>query len=60
MDATVFVEALNLKIQGKVNDIALRPIVMGGDVTYPVRVELSELPTGLRWGMTAEVAIMSD
>ena len=60
MDATVFVEALNLEIPGKVNDISLQPIVIGGDVTYPVTVKLDETPSSLRWGMTSEVSLVSD
>jgi len=60
MGATVFVEALNLELPGHVTDISLRPTVIAGDVTYPVRVTLDETPAELRWGMTAEVAFGSD
>lgn len=58
--ATVFIDALNVEVAGLVHDISLQPIVIGGDVTYPVKVELLDSPPGLRWGMTAEVSISSE
>jgi HlyD family secretion protein len=60
MSATVFVEALNRELPGRVTDISFRPIVIAGDVTYPVRVTLDETPPELLWGMTAEAAFESD
>jgi membrane fusion protein (multidrug efflux system) len=55
--ASVFVEALNQTIQGKV--IRISPIAgtVGGDVVFKVTVALDEQPKGLLWGMTAEVTI---
>jgi HlyD family secretion protein len=60
MDATVFIEAYNVELSGSVYEISLQPSVIGGDVTYPVKVELIDPPPGLRWGMTAEVSISSE
>lgn len=60
MGATVFVEALNLELPGHVTDISFRPMVVAGDVTYPVQITLDETLPQLRWGMTAEVAFGSD
>ncbi len=58
--ATVFVEAINQQLSGKV--IAISPIAdtVGGDVVYKVTVELDEQPDGLRWGMSAEVNIATE
>jgi RND family efflux transporter MFP subunit len=55
--ASVFVEALNQTIQGKV--IGISPIAgtVGGDVIFKVTIALDEQPEGLLWGMTAEVTI---
>lgn len=54
---TVFVDALNQQLTGKV--IAIAPIsnTVGGDVVYKVTVQLDSQPEGLRWGMSAEVNI---
>lgn len=48
------------KLQGRVARIGLRSIDYRGDVTYPVTVELQEVPAELRWGMTALVEIDLD
>jgi multidrug resistance efflux pump len=55
--ATVFVEPLNADVPGRVTQIAPAATVIGGDVVYMVVVELDEQPSGLRWGMTAQVEI---
>jgi hypothetical protein len=55
MGVTIYVEALDRDIPGHVARIAPTPTVVGGDVTYPVRITLEETPPDLRWGMTAEV-----
>jgi HlyD family secretion protein len=54
---SVFIMALNATVTGRV--ILISPIAetVGGDVVYPVTIELDEQPTGLLWGMTAEVEI---
>lgn len=57
--ATIYVEALDLTLTGKV--IRISPIAesSGGDVVYPVTIELDKQPEGLLWGMTAEVEIQT-
>jgi len=58
--ATVFVDALNQQLGGKV--IAIAPIsnTVGGDVVYKVTVQLDSQPAGLRWGMSAEVNLATE
>ncbi|MFC2026214.1 efflux RND transporter periplasmic adaptor subunit [Chloroflexota bacterium] len=58
--ATVYVEALDQELPGRVVRIAPQAVIVGGDVTYTAVVELDELPAGLRWGMTVEVDITQD
>jgi HlyD family secretion protein len=55
--ATVFVEALDVEIGGRVVDIAPRANTLGGDVVFAVTVALDDQPPGLRWGMSVEVEI---
>jgi multidrug resistance efflux pump len=55
--ATVYVEALNSDLTGRVVSIQPQANKMGGDVVYTVVVELDEQPPNLRWGMSAEVEI---
>ncbi len=55
--ATVYVEALDVEIGGRVADIAPQASAIGGDVVYAVTIELDEQPPGLRWGMSVEVEI---
>lgn len=55
--AAVYVEALDTQIRGEVVAIASQADTIGGDVVYPVTVELDERPPGLRWGMSVEVEI---
>lgn len=55
--ATVFIEALNAEFPGHVIRVAPQSILIGGDVVYPVTVELDEQPPGARWGMSVEVNI---
>ncbi len=59
-EATVYVEALDAEAKGRVVHVAPRATTAGGDVVYPVRVELDEQPLDLRWGMSVEVAIAAD
>ena len=53
----VYIEALGLTVKGKVVRISPIAETVGGDVVYPITIELSEQPEGLLWGMTAEVQI---
>ena len=53
--ATVYIEALDKEITGKVIEIAQQSQTVGGDVVFTVTIELDEQPEGLRWGMSAEV-----
>ena len=55
--ATVFIEALGAEFAGHVVRIAPQATLIGGDVVYPVTVELDEQPPGARWGMSVEVEI---
>lgn len=54
----VTVEALpDIHLSGKVVRIELHADDYRGDVVYPVIIELDEIPSELRWGMTALVEI---
>jgi len=55
--ATVFIEALGEEFTGKVTDIARTSTTLGGDVVFKVTIELDDQPTGLLWGMSADVRI---
>jgi HlyD family secretion protein len=55
--ATVYIEALDQEITGKVLEIAQQSETVGGDVVFKVTIELDEQPEGLRWGMSAEVTL---
>ncbi len=55
--ATIFVEALNQELDGRVVQIAPRSNKVGGDVVYTVTIDLDGQPAGLRWGMSAKVDI---
>lgn len=54
---TVFVDALNQEIAGRVTRIALQASIAGGDVVYPLVIELDEQPPELRWGMSVDVEV---
>lgn len=56
-NATVYIEALDREITGKVLEIAQQSETVGGDVVFKVTIELDEQPEGLRWGMSAEVTL---
>jgi multidrug efflux pump subunit AcrA (membrane-fusion protein) len=58
--ATVYVEALGVEVAGRVVEIGVQPTAIGGDVVFPVVVELDEQPEGLRWGMSVEVEIVTE
>jgi HlyD family secretion protein len=55
--ASVFVEALNKTIPGKVIRISPMADRVGGDVVFKVTIAPDVQPEDLRWGMTAEVEI---
>lgn len=54
---TVTIEALGVSVPGKVAHISPISEIVGGDIVYPVTIELDEQPDGLLWGMSAEVEI---
>lgn len=57
--ASIFVEALNETIRGKVIGISPRADKVGGDVVFKVIIAPDTQPDALLWGMTAEVEIRS-
>jgi RND family efflux transporter MFP subunit len=58
--ASVFIDALDESFDGEVVDIDRQSETVGGDVTYRVTIELDQQPSGLRWGMSAEVEIQTE
>jgi multidrug efflux pump subunit AcrA (membrane-fusion protein) len=56
----VYIEALDITVTGKVLHVSPISETVGGDVVYPVTIELDEQPEGLLWGMTAEVEIQTE
>jgi RND family efflux transporter MFP subunit len=57
--ATVYIEALDTTINGKVTSISPISDIVGGDVVYKVKAALDEQLAGLLWGMSAEVHIQT-
>jgi HlyD family secretion protein len=57
---SVYIEALDVTVTGKVIQISPKSETVGGDVVYPVTIELDEQPDGLLWGMSAEVEISTE
>ncbi len=57
---TIYVEALNTDIPGRVLRIAPQASVIGGDVVYTVVIALDEQPANLRWGMSVDVEISDE
>ncbi len=57
--ATIFIESLNVSVNGKVISISPVSNIVGGDVVYKVKVAMDEQPAGLLWGMSAEVEIQT-
>ena len=55
--ANVYIKALDVTVTGKVAKVSPISETVGGDVVYPVTVELDEQPSGLLWGMSADVEI---
>jgi HlyD family secretion protein len=58
--ATIYVEALNEDIPGRVARISPLASTVGGDVVYTVVIALDEQPEGLRLGMSVEVEIATE
>ncbi|MFN8399710.1 MAG: efflux RND transporter periplasmic adaptor subunit [Anaerolineales bacterium] len=54
---SISIEALSQTLSGKVVRISPISETVGGDVVYPVTIQLDEQPDGLLWGMSAEVEI---
>ena len=59
-EATVFVDALNVDVPGRVARISPLASTVGGDVVYTVIIALEERPEGLRLGMSVEVEIATE
>jgi len=59
-EATVFVDALNVDVPGRVTLISPLASTVGGDVVYTVVVDLDEQPEGLLLGMSVEVEIVTE
>jgi HlyD family secretion protein len=57
--AVVFIEALGEEYTGAVIDISLTSSTLGGEVVYAVRLAFDDRPTGLLWGMSADVKIQT-
>ena len=55
--ASIFIEALNINVDGEVTGISPIANTVGGDVVYKVILTFEEQPEGLLRGMTAEVTI---
>ena len=53
----ISIQALNESFRGKVIRISPMASTVGGDVVFKVTIGFDQQPEGLRWGMSAEVAI---
>ncbi|MEW5942022.1 MAG: efflux RND transporter periplasmic adaptor subunit [Chloroflexota bacterium] len=56
----VSIEALGETFTGKVTRIALVSSTLGGDVVYTVTIDFDDQPSGLLWGMSADVEIQTE
>ncbi len=56
----ILIEALNENVNGKVLSISPIASTVGGDIVYPVTIEMDKQPDGLLWGMSAEVEITTE
>jgi multidrug efflux pump subunit AcrA (membrane-fusion protein) len=56
----VFIEALEKHLTGQVIRVSPISDTVGGDVVYPVTIELDQQLEGLLWGMSAEVEIQTE
>jgi len=57
--ANIYVKALDAHFTGKVLRISPISETVGGDVVYPVTIEIDQQVPGLLWGMSAEVEIQT-
>jgi multidrug resistance efflux pump len=58
--ANVYVEALDIQLDGVVDRIAPQATMVGEDRVYKVVIKLTSQPQGLRWGMSAETTFVAD
>jgi multidrug resistance efflux pump len=56
----IYVEALNIQVDGVVDKIASKATIAGEDRVYQVVIKLASQPQGLRWGMSAETRFIVD
>jgi len=56
--AMIYIDALDLEVNGSVSRIAKQASSVGGDVVYTVIISLDEEPPEARWGMSAEIKIV--
>ena len=56
----IYVEALNIEVDGFVDKIASQATIAGEDRVYQVVIRLASQPQGLRWGMSAETRFIVD
>lgn len=54
-EVTVSIKSLHQDVKGTVSAISPVSDTLGGDVVYMVNIILSDLPTGLRSGMSVDV-----
>jgi membrane fusion protein, multidrug efflux system len=54
---SIFMEAINQEMTGKVINIVPRANTVGGDVVFKVTIAFDQQPENISWGMTAEVTI---
>ena len=57
---SVYIDALDQEVSGKISYIARQASTLGGDVVYAVTITLDEEVPELRWGMSAEVTINTE
>jgi HlyD family secretion protein len=54
---SIFMEAIDQDVTGKVISIAPRANTVGGDVVFKVTIAFDQQPENISWGMTAEVTV---
>jgi len=57
---SISIEALGETFTGKVAEIALVSSTLGGDVVFTVTIDFDTQPSGLLWGMSADVEIQTE
>jgi len=58
--AIIYVEALDKEFYGSVSAISPISNTLGGDVVFKVTIRIEEQPSGLLWGMSADVEIQTE